>query len=77
MYMFSHTEEVVTPRIIAILSKLYGSSFIIAPGDIIGNSALDDNQSRSLHYWIVNYDECDLLLLPTDYLNVTICFNIP
>ena len=59
LHLFSHTVDVQTP----ILQAIYN------PGDIIGNSQIDKGWSRDTHSWILAYQECDILVINTQYVN--------
>lgn len=45
---------------------------LLGPGDIIGNRYLDRGVSRETHNWIVAYEQCDLLIIDNEYMNVSI-----
>ena len=57
--LFSHKNDVATPILQAIFT----------PGDIIGNSDIDGGWSMDTHSWIIAYQDCDILILNTEYVN--------
>lgn len=57
--LFSHKDEVATP----ILQGIY------TPGDIIGNSSIDNGWSRQTHSWIIAYKDCDIVIINIEYVN--------
>ena len=59
LFLFSHTNDVETPQLQAILSQ----------GDVIGNKAIDNGWSTDTHSWIVSYEETDVLVLKQDYMD--------
>jgi len=59
MYLFSHKEDVKIPSLQAVFS----------PGDIMGNSAIDNGWTREVHSWIITYAQCDILVIKTKYLD--------
>lgn len=59
LHLFTHKDDVATPSLQAIYT----------PGDIIGNSSIDDGWSRSTHSWIIAYQDCDILVLNNEYVD--------
>lgn len=57
--LFSHKEDVATPQLMATYT----------PGDIIGNSQIDDGWSRETHSWIIAYQRCYILLINREYVD--------
>lgn len=59
LYCFTHKDDVSTPSLQAIFN----------PGDIIGNSKIDGGWSRETHSWIIAYNNCDILVMKTAYVD--------
>ena len=38
-------------------------------GEVLGNPKIDNGWSTSTHSWIVSYDECEILVLKSDYMD--------